>query len=58
MFCGIVETVSRVRSLEKRENLYTLAVEKPKIFNDVRIGDSIANDGVCLTVTAIKSGCF
>ena len=58
MFTGIVESVAKVKSLEKRENLYTLAVEKPEAFDDIRIGDSIANDGVCLTVTAIESGCF
>jgi riboflavin synthase len=58
MFTGIVEAVAKVKELKKRENLFTLAIEKPKIFNDVKIGDSIANDGVCLTVTAIKAGCF
>lgn len=58
MFCGIVETTSRVRSLMKRENLFTLAVAKPRAFNDVKIGDSIATDGVCITVTAIKGGSF
>lgn len=58
MFTGIVEAVAKVKALEKRQNLYTLAVEKPKIFNDIKIGDSIANDGACLTVTAVKAGCF
>ncbi len=58
MFTGIVEAMAKVKSLEKRQNLYTLAVEQPKSFNDIRLGDSIANDGVCLTVTAKKSGCF
>jgi len=58
MFTGIVEAVAKVKALQKRENLYTLAVEKPKSFNDIKIGDSISNDGVCLTVTANKAGCF
>ena len=58
MFCGIVETTSVVKSLSKRQNLFVLAVSKPKMFNDVRIGDSIATDGVCLTVTSLKQGCF
>ena len=57
MFTGIVEAMGKVRSLDKRRNLYVLAVEKPKLFNDIKIGDSIAHDGVCLTVTAIKAGC-
>lgn len=58
MFTGIVEAVSGVKALVKKENLYTLAVVKPKAFHDVGIGDSIANDGVCLTVTGIHGGCF
>ena len=58
MFTGIVEATAKVRGLHKKENLFTLSVEKPKLFGDVKIGDSIANDGVCLTVTAIRGGCF
>lgn len=58
MFTGIVEAVAKVRELKKRENLYTLAIEKPRLFDDIKIGDSIANDGVCLTVTAMKAGCL
>ncbi len=58
MFTGIVETISCVKSLTKKENLFTLAVAKPKMFSDVGIGDSVANDGVCLTVTSLKGGCF
>jgi riboflavin synthase len=58
MFCGIVETTSVVKALSKKRNLFVLAVAKPKMFNDVRIGDSIATDGVCLTVTSLKDGCY
>ncbi|NTV28494.1 MAG: riboflavin synthase [Candidatus Omnitrophica bacterium] len=58
MFTGIVEVTGRVKSVEKRENLFVLSVVKPKAFTDVRKGDSIAVDGVCLTVTSFKGGCF
>ena len=58
MFTGIVETTSQVQSLTKRQNLFVLSVKKPKMFHDVKVGDSVANDGVCLTVTSIKGGCF
>ena len=56
MFTGIIEAVVKVTSLTKRENLYVLSVEKPKMFNDIKIGDSIANDGACLTVTSMSNG--
>ena len=58
MFTGIVETVSPVVSLLKKENLFALAVKRPKVFTDVHVGDSVANDGVCLTVTSLKGGCL
>jgi riboflavin synthase len=58
MFTGIVEAMAKIKGMQKRENLYTLAIEKPKAFNDIKIGDSISNDGVCLTVTANKAGCL
>ncbi|MBF0387458.1 MAG: riboflavin synthase [Candidatus Omnitrophica bacterium] len=58
MFTGIVETTGVVVSLAKKENLFILELEKPVDFNDVKVGDSIAVDGVCLTVTLIKGGAF
>lgn len=58
MFTGIVEAVGEVVELRKKENLYTLVLKKPRTFTDIHIGDSVANDGVCLTVTAIKKGCL
>ncbi|MFH0754331.1 MAG: riboflavin synthase, partial [Candidatus Omnitrophota bacterium] len=58
MFTGIVEAVATVKGLQKRENLYTLLIKTPKLFNDIKLGDSIANDGVCLTVTSLKGGCL
>ncbi len=58
MFTGIIEAVAQVKAIEKRKNLFTLLVEKPKTFDDMGIGDSVANDGACLTVTLLKDGCL
>src|SRR5512142_3008994 len=58
MFCGIVETTSAVKALAKKQNLFVLSVARPKAFDDVRVGDSIATDGVCLTVTSLKNGTY
>jgi riboflavin synthase len=57
MFTGIIETVGKVRS-SKTENASPLVISAPSIVADTKIGDSIAVDGVCLTVAAIRSGCF
>ncbi len=51
MFSGIVEETGVVRNVEKKKNLYIVTVEAPKASRGTRIGDSIAVDGICLTVT-------
>lgn len=61
MFTGIVEAVGTLKSLRKRGNGYEILVETPNEFRlkeRVKLGDSIANNGVCLTVTSISGACF
>lgn len=54
MFSGIVEAKSPIVRSEEISNskLTRIWVQKPREFNDLGIGDSVANDGVCLTVEA------
>lgn len=52
MFSGIIEAVSEIKSSLELVNAYRIQVEKPVEFNDLNLGDSIAVDGVCLTVEA------
>jgi riboflavin synthase len=52
MFSGIVEAVSEIKSSQELVNAYRIQVAKPSEFNDLHLGDSIAVDGVCLTVEA------
>lgn len=54
MFSGIVEELGIVNKIEKATNLSTLKVRVHKNFNGIKKGDSIAVDGVCLTVTNIR----
>ena len=53
MFTGIVEEVGRVVALEPREGLLRLTTESREIHAGAALGDSIAVNGVCLTVVAI-----
>jgi len=56
MFTGLVETTGTVVSLKKNENgVWRLVVDAPKFEGTPEIGDSIANNGCCLTVIE-KSG--
>ena len=55
MFTGIIEGVGEVKSVEKRGASGRITIETPFSIG-MKEGDSIAVDGVCLTVTAIKGG--
>ena len=54
MFTGLIEEQGRVEALEQRKNLCTLKISASQILPGTKIGDSIAIDGVCLTVTKIQ----
>ncbi len=61
MFTGIVEAVGTLKALKKHGHGYEILVETPESFKlkeRVRLGDSIANNGVCLTVTAMSGNAF
>jgi riboflavin synthase len=51
MFTGIVEELGTVQSLTEREGGWHLVVRGPLAAADCRLGDSVAVNGVCLTVT-------
>ncbi|MEK6555190.1 MAG: riboflavin synthase [Bdellovibrionota bacterium] len=55
MFSGIIEAKSKVLEFkpldpEYPQNLVRIQVAKPTTFNDIKTGDSIAVNGICLTV--------
>jgi riboflavin synthase len=56
MFTGIIETVGTVASIEPSGDLTRLIVDAAQIVEGVEIGDSIAVNGGCLTVTSLDSG--
>ncbi|OGC29435.1 riboflavin synthase subunit alpha [candidate division WOR-1 bacterium RIFOXYB2_FULL_48_7] len=56
MFTGIIEQVGIVASLIRGAQAAKIAVSGGKFFDDVKVGDSIAINGVCLTVTHVRRG--
>ena len=58
MFTGIIEEIGRVRRVYKQGESMKLTVGATKVTEDVRLGDSIAVNGVCLTVVAFDSASF
>lgn len=59
MFTGIIEAQGRVAALTPSNGDITLKVQSDQLdFADVRLGDSIAVNGVCLTVTELGGDSF
>jgi riboflavin synthase len=56
VFTGIVEAVGTVVAVEPDGDLTRLAVEEPRIAEGVEVGDSVAVNGACLTVTRAAGG--
>jgi len=50
VFSGIIETTTRVVECRDRDGILEVTVERPPALDDLGLGDSIAIDGVCLTV--------
>ncbi len=53
MFTGIIEEVGTIRSVMAGGRSGEIAVNAAKVIADTKVGDSIAVNGVCLTVTAL-----
>lgn len=55
MFTGIVQGIASVARITDKEGLRSFTLDFPEGFcQDLEIGASVACDGVCLTVTALK----
>lgn len=53
MFTGLIEEVGTIRQIEKGSRSCILTIGCAEVLRGTKVGDSIATNGVCLTVTAI-----
>ncbi|MDX2373461.1 riboflavin synthase [Psychrobacter sp. PP-21] len=59
MFTGIIESVGKVKSMQPTGGDIRLTVESDDLdFGDVKLGDSIASNGICLTVVEFGSNYY
>ncbi|MEH7178376.1 riboflavin synthase [Neobacillus vireti] len=58
MFTGIIEELGMVANIQRTGTSFVLTIEAKKILEDVHLGDSIAVNGVCLTVTSFSNKQF
>ena len=58
MFTGIVEELGTIRSIRRGAASAVLSIGAEAVLSDLRIGDSVAVNGVCLTATGVDGSGF
>jgi riboflavin synthase len=58
VFTGIVEEMGRIRGIRKGPHSAVLHIQAQTILDDLHIGDSVAVNGICLTVTTLPGDGF
>lgn len=58
MFTGIIEEVGKIQHIHKRKDSAAVVIQGNTVLEDIHLGDSIAVNGVCLTVTSFSQSCF
>ena len=58
MFTGLVQELGTVAALEQQADALRLSIRAPQTVSDARLGDSIAINGVCLTIAELDGDIF
>lgn len=58
MFTGIIEEVGKIQGIRKGKDSSIVSVQASTVLEDIHLGDSIAVNGVCLTVTSFSQRGF
>ena len=58
MFTGIVEEIGIIKTVRLGVHSSVLTIQGKLIFTDLKVGDSVAVNGVCLTVTTLSTQTF
>ena len=58
MFTGLVQELGTVAALEQQADALRLSIRAPQTVSDASLGDSIAINGVCLTIAELDGDIF
>ena len=58
MFTGLISHLGKVKSIELNGDSAKLIIQCPEITSEIKVGDSVAVNGVCLTVTEFDAQSF
>jgi riboflavin synthase len=58
MFTGLIEEIGEIKSIEKGAKSARITIKSDKVLQEIKLGDSICTNGVCLTVTEFTGNTF
>lgn len=58
MFTGIIEEIGTIRQIKRGQHSAVLRIQADVVLENTKPGDSIAVNGICLTVTELQPGMF
>lgn len=58
MFTGLIAELGEVTAITKGETSAVFSINSPALISEIKIGDSVAVNGVCLTATSLSSAGF
>jgi riboflavin synthase len=58
MFTGLIAELGTVSAITKGESSAVFTIDAPALIGEIKLGDSVAVNGVCLTATTISKSTF
>ena len=58
MFTGLIAELGEVTAITRGETSAVFSINSPALINEIKLGDSVAVNGVCLTTTSLSSTGF
>jgi riboflavin synthase len=58
MFTGLIAELGTVSAITKGESSAVFTIDAPALISEIKLGDSVAVNGVCLTATSITKSTF
>ena len=58
MFTGLIEEVGKIKAIKKSSRACVVQIGAAKVLEEIQVGDSVAVNGICLTVTDFDRSSF
>ena len=58
MFTGLISELGTVAAISKGETSAVFTINAPALISEIKLGDSVAVNGVCLTATSVSGNTF